>query len=144
MADVSPVGLGAVLTHSEMYEKEALVLVWACERFSIYVHGQDIQLETDHKPLERISTTSKRVRESRDGFYAFMISRTNSAKLCIVRERQNISDALTSLNSSRQLGTGEELDWDRAIVENSVPAAHTDEELEQALYDDEELSLVES
>lgn len=32
-------------------EKEALALTWACERFSEYILGKSIQLETDHKPL---------------------------------------------------------------------------------------------
>ena len=74
MAEASPVGLGAVLTqlhgsewrvigyasrrlsdverrHSQT-EKEALALVWACERFNMYVFGTEF--ETDHKPLEYI------------------------------------------------------------------------------------------
>ena len=32
-------------------EKEALALNWACEKFSEYVLGKPIQLETDHEPL---------------------------------------------------------------------------------------------
>ena len=32
-------------------EKEALALVWACEKFSDYVIGKAILLETDHKLL---------------------------------------------------------------------------------------------
>ena len=52
--------------------------------------------------------------------------------------KANIADALSRLNSSRQLDTGEEFDWVRAIVENSVPAALTPKEIEQASYDDEE------
>ncbi|XP_022788169.1 uncharacterized protein K02A2.6-like [Stylophora pistillata] len=75
IADASPVGLGAVLTQQQggmwrvvsyasrnltdverrycQMEKEALALVWACERTNMYVSGQDLELETDHKPLER-------------------------------------------------------------------------------------------
>lgn len=32
-------------------EKEALALVWACEKFADYIIGEDIDLETDHKPF---------------------------------------------------------------------------------------------
>ena len=35
-------------------EKEALALVWACERFKLYVYGRDFELETEHKPFECI------------------------------------------------------------------------------------------
>jgi transposase InsO family protein len=74
-ADASAYGLGAVLLQQQpssdhwkpvafasrsltetekrysQIEKEALALVWACERFSTYVIGKPIKLETDHKPL---------------------------------------------------------------------------------------------
>ena len=32
-------------------EKEALALVWSCQKFSNYILGKHIRLETDHKPL---------------------------------------------------------------------------------------------
>jgi len=36
-------------------EREALALVWACERLLIYLIGKTFDLHTDHKPLEVIS-----------------------------------------------------------------------------------------
>ena len=73
-ADASAYGLGAVLLQSQdgatwrpvafasrslneterryaQIEKEALALVYACEKFSDYVLGKPFILETDHKPL---------------------------------------------------------------------------------------------
>ena len=73
-ADASSYGLGAVLLQSTdgttwqpvaftsralsetelryaQIEKEALALVYVCEKFSDYVLGKNILLETDHKPL---------------------------------------------------------------------------------------------
>jgi hypothetical protein len=72
--DASPVGLGAVLTQKtregqtkvisyasrsltsveqrySQLEREALGVVWSCERFHIYVYGKPVTIYTDHKPL---------------------------------------------------------------------------------------------
>lgn len=77
ITDASPVGLGAVLIQYSkskvprvicyisrslsdverrysQTEKEALALVWACERLKFYLIGRSFDLISDHKPLELI------------------------------------------------------------------------------------------
>ena len=39
-------------------EKELLAIVFACERFHQSVYGNDIDVQSDHKPLEAIMTKS--------------------------------------------------------------------------------------
>jgi len=67
--DASPVGLGAILmqegkvvlyvsrllsgaeTRYCQTEREALGIVWSCERLHMYLHGNTFTVHTDHKPL---------------------------------------------------------------------------------------------
>lgn len=162
VADASPVGLGAVLTqlHGSEWrviayasrrlsdverrysqtEKEALALVWACERFNMYVFGREFELETDHKPLEYIysqkSKTSARVER--------WVLRLQAYHFKVVYRpgKTNIADALSRLNCGFQGNDGEDYDFVHAVVENSVPCALTPAELEKASAEDMELNLI--
>ena len=39
-------------------ERESLAILWAIQRFSVYLFGMNFVVYTDHKPLERIFTSS--------------------------------------------------------------------------------------
>ena len=79
-ADASSFGLGTVLSQKNslsqwkpiayasrsmsevekryaQIEKEALAVTWACEKFSDYIIGKEILIETDHKPLVPLLST---------------------------------------------------------------------------------------
>ena len=40
-------------------EREALAIVWGCERFHLYLYGSQFELRSDHKPLELIFNNPK-------------------------------------------------------------------------------------
>ena len=70
IVDASPVGLSAILSQEDrsvlcvsrklskvetrysQTEREALAVVWACERLHYYLHGIKFTVLSDHKPLE--------------------------------------------------------------------------------------------
>jgi len=140
VADASPVGLGADLTqiHESEWrvigyasrrlsdverrysqtEKEALALVWACERSNIYVFGREFELETDYKPLEYIysqkSKPSARVER--------WVLRLQAYHFKVVYRlgKTNIADTLSRLNCGFLSNDGEDYDFVHAVVENSV------------------------
>ena len=107
-ADASSYGLGAVLLqqrngewhpvvyasrakteaeqHYAQIEKEALATVWECEKFSLYILGKRISVETDHKPLilllghKRLDNLPPRVLCFRLRFMQFDYSRAGFQK----------------------------------------------------------------
>ena len=74
VTDASPVGIGAVLEQKQedgqyrpvhyasrkvtsperrysQFERGALAVKWSCEKFFLYIYGNEFEICTDHKPL---------------------------------------------------------------------------------------------
>ena len=90
ITDASPVGLCAVLLQEQQgvlkavsyasrcltdverrysqTEKEALSIVWACERFHVYLYGIKFNVLSDHKPLEVIYSKAHKSSERIEGW----------------------------------------------------------------------------
>ena len=56
--------------------------------------------------------------------------------------KTNVADGLSRLNSVKQSDAGQEYDSVQAIVENCIPIAFSTREIEEASYNDAELSQV--
>ena len=160
----SPVGLGGILVQEKQgvkravafasrslsdverrysqTEKEALAVVWACERFHLYLTGlQSFQLVTVCKALEAIygprSKPSARVER--------WVLRLMPFKYTVrhVPSGQNIADCLsrlTKIPASPHDGVTEE--YVRMVAVNATPRAITTREIERESAEDEELTEV--
>ena len=162
IADASPVGLGAVLVQTQggvrraisyasrtlsdverrysQTEKEALALVWACERFRQFLLGRKFFLVTDHQPLKAIysprSKPSARVERwvLRLQEYDFQVR--------YIPGHQNIADALSRLPVTPAPVTNQIEESIGAVTQAAAPVALKIQDVEQASERDPELQVV--
>ncbi|KAK6192673.1 hypothetical protein SNE40_004107 [Patella caerulea] len=164
IADASPVGLGAVLVQKQngenrvisyaskslsdverrysQTEKEALGLVWACERFHPYIYGTDFELLTDHKPLEFIYSTKSKPSARIERW----VLRMQPYKYIVkhIPGKNNIADCLSRLLKtdgpmSSSIDTEEYIKF---VALASTPNALTTKEIEIASGKDPELENI--
>ena len=118
-ADASLTGIGAVLLQVQddcnrrpvcyasrslsdtekryaVIEKEALATTWACEKFSEYVLGLQFTVETDHKPLvPLLSTTELSKMPPRVLRFRLRLMRFNPQVMYVPGKHQTTADALS-------------------------------------------------
>ena len=168
VSDASPVGLGAVLTQFQngnwrvisyasrslteveqrysQTEKEALGIVWACERFNLYVFGKQFELETDHRPLQYIYS-SKSKPSARVERWVLRLQGYDF-KVIYKPGRSNIADALSRLNSKKEFEGNQKNNFQefcdvvQMIAVQSTPNALSTQEVEEESKNDQELALV--
>lgn len=167
IADASPVGLGAVLVQKQngeevpvcyvsrsltdcerrysQTEREALALVWACERLHPYVYGRKFDLVTDHKPLEVIYSQRSKPCARIERWVLRL--QPYDFRVVYIKGKQNIADSLSRLLSdttSKERHQHESEEYVRFIAVNATPKALTTREVEEASATDPELIEVRS
>ena len=167
ICDAGPVGIGCVLVQVDkrgdsrviMYasraltrierkysqtEKEALSIVWACERLHMYLVGSEFELLTDHKPLQFIfSPTSKPcARVER------WVLRLQPYKYTVkhIPGQTNIADALSRLIPECDLPLDSDFlkteEYVNRLVSEATPVAMTTETIEKESINDPELCQI--
>ena len=163
IADASPVGLGAVLVQKQgqefrvisyasrslddterrysQTEKEALAIVWAFERFHVYLYGIQVELLTDHKPLECIYSQKSKPCARIERWVLRL--QPYQYKVRYIPGPTNIADALSRLLGKENVPTQVESDdYVYFVAKEATPVAMTTREIERVSSDDPELTEV--
>jgi len=169
VVDASPVGLGAILLQQQhdgqqkpvayaskaltdverrysQTEKEALAVVWGCEKFHLFLYGKQFTLITDHLPLKYIYSGSRTKFSPRIERWILRLQ-PYSFNLTHKAGKTNIADPLSRLiapssGSSPPTTSHEAEDYIKFTVTSAVPEAITEDEIRQATANDAELQTI--
>ena len=134
--------LSSVERRYSQTEREALAIVWSCERLRQYLIGRKFTLVTDHQPLRAIYSPSSRP-SARIERWVLRLQEFDF-DIRYVPGKQNIADALSRLPVPEEAAAPSVESSVRTVPAAAVPVALSAWEVERASKTDPELELVRS
>ncbi len=158
IVDASPVGLGAILTQAQadgaykpvyyasraltdverrysQTEREALAIVWACEKFHVFLYGREFSMIIDHRPLEVIYSPKSKL-AARIERWALRLQ-PYKFKVIYKPGPQNAADSLSHLTVNPPPVAASDDEHIYFVAKHAVPKAFTPCELEEIAAADE-------
>ena len=163
IVDASPCGLGAILNQKQSIgdfrpvayasrtltpterrysqtEREALAVLFAIQRFNVYIYGMQFTVYSDHKALERIFTSVHQAPTRIQNFVLKLQQYTFTVKY--LKGSENISDILSRTPVDCEDNTTCDLTehYVNSIVHSNLPIALTLDELQKECEADETIN----
>ncbi len=168
ITDASPVGLGAVLEQEQedstfkpiyyasrklsnverrysQFEREALAVRWACEKFYLYLYGIEFEICTDHKPLVIVLGENSKSRPPSARIERWLLYLQQfKYKLTHIRGKDNRADSLSRLpvDSVADTDAIDTEDFAYSVANGAMPVALASREVELVSENDVTLKLV--
>lgn len=164
--DASPVGVGAILEQKQkdgsyrpiyyasrklskiemrysQFEREALAVRWACEKFYLYLYGISFEVCTDHKPLLIVLGAKSKPPSARIERWLLYLQQFQY-KLTHIRGKDNAADVLSRLpvGTTHDHETQATEEFAYSVVSEAVPAALVPKEVEIASEKDPTLKML--
>ena len=164
--DASPVGVGAILEQKQedgtyrpiyyasrklskvearysQFEREALAVRWACEKFYLYLYGIKFEVCTDHKQLVTVFSAKSKPPSARIERWLLYLQQFQYT-LTHIPGKDNAADVLSRLpvGSTQDEDTQETEDFAYGVANAAVPAALLPKQVETASANDPTLQIV--
>ena len=164
--DASGVGLGAILEQKQadgeyrpvyyasrklnnkekrysQFEREALGVKWACQRFYLFLCGNDFEICTDHKALVTVLGTKSTPPYARIDKWLLYLQQFRY-KVTYIPGKRNYADVLSRLplNETESQATQLTEEYAYCVARDAAPAAIPPREIERASAEDPTLQLL--